>query len=83
METINRKVIFTLEGANIKNFEKPGMMDYESDSEREFATKQRTGILQTWGTTPNGDNVLTCGIVEDCEDGQVYCVPPSNIRYVK
>jgi len=75
------KVIFTLEGSNLKDFEKPGMMDYENDQEREFYTRKREGFFHSWGTTSNCGNSLTCGIVEDCEDGQVYCVPPQNIQF--
>lgn len=76
-----KKVVFTLEGADMLNFEKPGMMDYSSDEEREKATKTRNGYFHKWGTTPNGGNPITCGIVEDCEDGQTYCVPPTNIKF--
>lgn len=76
-----RKVIFTLEGADLLNFEKPGMHDYDSDEKREFATKQRIGYVHAWGLAPNGESVLSCGIVEDSEDGQVYCVPPENIKF--
>ncbi len=76
-----RKVVFTLEGANMLNFKKPGMNDYDSEEERLNATKQRTGYVHGWGLTPNGDSVLSCGIVEDLEDGRVYCVPPENIKF--
>ena len=77
----HRKVIFTLEGADTLNFEKPGMMDYSSDEERENATKTRHGYFHQWGTTPNGGNPISCGIVEDGEDRQIYCVPPTNIKF--
>lgn len=76
-----RKVVFTLEGADMLNFEKPGMHDYVSNEERELATKKRIGFFREWGTTQNGGNNLKCGLVEDCEDGQVYCVPPENIKF--
>ena len=76
-----QKVIFTLEGADLLNFEKPGIKDYSSDEERERAIKTRKGYFHEWGTTPNGGNVLSCGIVQDCEDGQIYCVPPANIKF--
>lgn len=76
-----RKVVFTLEGTSMQNFEKLGVHDYDSEEERVYATKQRIGYVHAWGLTPNGDNVLTCGIVEDLEDGQVYCVPPENIKF--
>ena len=76
-----RKVIFTLEGADLLNFEKPGMHDYDSDEEQEFATRKRKGWFHEWATTRNGGNDLKCGIVEDSEDGQVYCVPPENIKF--
>ena len=75
-----RKVVFTLEGANMPNFEKPGMHDYDSDEEREIATKKRTGFVHKWGVL-NGEIILAYGIVEDCENGQVYCVPLENIKF--
>ena len=76
-----RNVTFTLEGAALLNFERPGMFDYENGAEREEATKSRKGFFHQWGNTPNGDNIITCGIVEDCTDGQIYCVPPTNIKF--
>ncbi len=77
-----RKVKFTLEGANVLNYEKPGMFDYESEEECENAIKVREGVFHQFGTVPNGDNILSCAIVEDCSDGKVYCVPPQNIQFV-
>ena len=76
-----RKVVFTLEGANMPNFEKLGMHDYDSDEERVNATMKRTGLVHKWGAIINEGCILAYGIVEDCEDGQVHCVPLENIKY--
>ena len=75
-----KKVTFTLEGSNMSNFEKLGIHDYDPDEEREKAMKKRTGFVHKWGVI-NGERVLAYGIVEDCEDGQVYCIPLENIKF--
>lgn len=76
---------FTLEGHNVLGFAHLSMFDYENDAQREEATRTRTGLFHCWGTTlhPKAEegHVLTCGIVEDVQDGNIYLVDPEEIQF--
>ena len=76
---------FTLEGHNLLGHTQPGMFDYANDQEREEATRERIGRFHTWGfelqpRTVDG-KMISCAIVEDIEDGKVYCINPENIKF--
>lgn len=81
-----QKIKFKLEGWNIQGFSKPGRFDYETDTEREFATREREGYLlsiseksfqiddKQWIKSP-------CAVVED-SDGQIYEILVRNIQMI-
>lgn len=80
-----RPCIFTLEGHNVLGFAHLGMLEYENDEKREEATRTRDGLFHGWGTTlhPKREegHTLTCGIVEDVQDGKIYLVDPEVIQF--
>lgn len=80
-----RPCVFTLEGHNVLGFAHLSMGDYENDEQREEATRTRTGLFHGWGTTlhPKTEegHALTCGIVEDVQDGKIYLVNPETIQF--
>ena len=61
-----------------------GMFD-ENEAQREEATRERRGLFHCFGTElqpPMAEGyAISCGIVEDCADGNVYRVNPDNIRF--
>ena len=70
---VTEKIKFNLEGYNVWGFEKPGMFDYESDEECQFATLERTGILLGISTRSfqKGDGAVMhfpCAVVKDDKD---------------
>lgn len=84
MET---KIKFTLEGYNVWGFKKLGFHDYKTNEEREFATKERTGVLMELSTKsfPKGDGTFAefpCAIVRDDSDGSEYTISPDNLQYI-
>lgn len=75
-----RKVTFTLEGQ-----EDLGYLDYETEEERENATKQREGFFHCWGNEVNfvdGKQIeRVVGIVEENETHKIYHVTPKRIIF--
>ncbi len=80
-----RPCVFTLEGNALLGFAEQGIFDYDDDKQRENATKHRNGLFHTWGTILSPQTVegkiLSCGIVEDTQDGKIYCVNPEKIQF--
>lgn len=78
---------FTLEGCDELGYAQLGAHDYANDQEKDEATRKRTGLFHTWGfelqpRTADG-KIISCAIVEDIDDGQVYCINPENVRFSK
>lgn len=76
---------FTLGGCDELGYAQLGAHDYANNQEREEATRKRTGRFHTWGfelqpRTVDG-KMISCAIVEDIDDGQVYCINPENIQF--
>lgn len=80
-----RPCIFTLEGHDILGYEAPGMFDYNNDEQYEESTRLKNGLFHTWGTilSPKTEDgkILSCGIVEDTQDGKIYCINPEKIQF--
>ncbi len=83
MET---KIKFTLEGYNVWGFKKPGFYDYKTQKERDFAMRERTGVLLEMTSKPfykedGSHEDFPCAIVKDDTDGNIYKINPENIQY--
>lgn len=90
MCTINKEDLrlceFTLEMYNEYGNAQLGAHDYDNDPEREEATQTRTGRFHTWGFASQPQmtdgKIIACAIVEDINDGKVYCINSENIRFI-
>lgn len=83
-----RKVTFTLNGMDVFGFPKMTRGDYYSGGQDvDYYMKERQGLFHCWGETIHTNEEgkpfqISCGIVED-EEGNIYQVPPTNIKFNK
>lgn len=84
---VKERIKFNLEGYNVWGFEKPSMLEYESDEEYELATMERIGILlgistQSFQKEDGAVMHFPCAVVKDDKDGKVYQISPTNIQFI-